>query len=146
MLEVSPQKVRFLVLKGRQLQAKEVDPLAAADPTSAADEDFPEVLLDDQEEDPVREEILAALTAMNETELADTVALMWLGREDIDTDDWEDVVEEARETLTPNTSAQLLEIPLFPHYLEQGLDAMGYSCDDLEDDLWGADPADLPDR
>lgn len=136
MITVDRTKVCFLILKGRQFQAKEADPLAAEEPSSPLDDMEAGVLLDDAGDDAVRQELRATLAAMDERELAETLALMWLGREDIDTDDWDDAVSEARDGLSSTTPDHIIQTPLFPYYLEEGLARMGLTCDDLEEDVW----------
>lgn len=140
MLTVDRGKICFLVIKGRQFQAKETDPLDAEDASSPIDDGDSEVLLDDPGEDAVREELHATLTAMDERELSETLALLWLGREDIDTDDWDDAVTEARDSLSSQTPDTIIQTPLFPYYLEEGLARMGLTCSDIEDEIWTEGP------
>jgi hypothetical protein len=141
MLTVDRRKICFLVLKGRQFQVKEADPLAAEEPSSPIDDVETDVFIDDPGEDAVRQELRALLAAMDERELAETLALMWLGREDIDTDDWDDAVTEARDGLSPRTSDHVIQTPLFPYYLEEGLARFGLSCNDIEgEEIWTESP------
>ncbi len=140
MLTVDRGKICFLVIKGRQFQAKEADPLDAEEASSPIDDGEAGVLLDDPGEDAVRDELHATLAAMDERELSETLALLWLGREDIDADDWDDAVTEARESLSAQTPDSIVQTPLFPYYLEEGLARMGLTCGDLEDEIWAAGP------
>lgn len=141
MLTVDRQKICFLVIKGRQFLVKETDPLdAEKEASSPIDDEESEVLHDDPGEDAVREELLATLAAMDERELSETLALLWLGREDIDTDDWDDAVTEAGESLSSRTPDTIIQTPLFPYYLEEGLARMGITCGDIEDGIWTEGP------
>lgn len=140
MFTVDRGKICFLVIKGRQFQAKVADPLDAEDASSPVDDDGSEVLLDDPGEDAVRDELHATLAEMDERELSETLALLWLGREDIDTDDWDDAVTEARESLSSRTPDAIIQTPLFPYYLEEGLARMGSTCSDIEDEIWTEGP------
>jgi hypothetical protein len=140
MLTVDRRKICFLVIKGRQFQTKEADPLDGEEASSPIDDGESDVLLDDPGDDAVRDDLHATLTAMDERELSETLALLWLGREDIDTDDWDDAVTEARESLSPRTPDDIIQTPLFPYYLEEGLARMGITCADIEDEIWAEGP------
>lgn len=141
MLDVSPETICLLAIKGRQFQAKEADPLnAEEDASNPADEDEMHVLVDDASRDAVESEILALLGDLSERELAETLALVWLGREDVNALDWDDAVEEARGELEPNTPSHILETPLFPHYLLTGLEALGYDPEEIEQEIWTDEP------
>lgn len=136
MLTVDRGKICFLVIKGRQFQAKDVDPLDADEASLPVDDGESEVLLDDSGDDAVRDELHATLAAMDERELSETLALLWLGREDIDADDWDDAVTEARESLSSRTPDAIIQTPLFPYYLEEGLARMGLTSSDIEGEVW----------
>jgi len=57
------------------------------------------------------------------------VALLWLGREDYSTDEWDDAVEEARYIWSDHTAEYLMAHPYLADHLTAGLDLHGYSCD-----------------
>jgi hypothetical protein len=57
------------------------------------------------------------------------VALMWLGRGDYDLEEWEDALEQARESWSAHTAEYLIATPLVADYLEEGLSMHGYSCE-----------------
>jgi len=140
MLDVSPETVCLLAIKGRQFQAKEADPLnTEEDASNPADEEEMHVLVDDAS-DAVESEILALLNGLSEQELAETLALVWLGREDVDALDWDDAVEEAQGELEPSTPNRILQTPLFPHYLLTGLEALGYDPEEIEQEIWADEP------
>ncbi len=141
MLNVSPETICLLAIKGRQFQAKEAGPLNVdEDSSNPADEDQRHVLVDDASRDAVEAEILALLNDLTERELAETLALVWVGREDVDAQDWDQAVEEALVALEPRTPNHILETPLFPHYLMTGLEGLGYDPDEIEQDIWTDEP------
>lgn len=140
MLTVDRTKICYLALKGRQFQVKESDPEAADEPSSPLDDLDAQVLIDDPDDDAVRDELRAMLAAMDERELAETLALMWLGREDIDIDDWDDAVDEARDALDAQTAEQIIQTPLFPYYLEEGLARFGFNCTEFQEEFWTEGP------
>ena len=74
MLEISPEKVSFLVLKARVF-----------------DEDMPNVDEDDPD-DPTLQEMVAFINALTITERNNLVALVWLGRGTYDKAEWDGAV------------------------------------------------------
>jgi hypothetical protein len=79
-LSISPEKVCYLIVKAREFDAKDVvtDPDDGSNPT----DDAMVAVLEDHRDDPVVQEIAAAIFAMTEDEQIDLVTLAWLGRGD----------------------------------------------------------------
>lgn len=75
------------------------------------------------------------ISGLNEDEQANLVALMWVGRDTFDSDDWEEALSTARSERTAPTEEYLMGIPELPDYLEAGLEAMGIDVTDAEDHL-----------
>jgi len=80
-------------------------------------------------------ELRAFLENLNEDELASLVAIMWIGRESFDADDLEEAIATAKAEATTPTADYLLGTPHLSDHLENGLDALGLSASDEEDDL-----------
>lgn len=74
------------------------------------------------------------LEAMDEDELADLVALLWIGRGDFEPEEWDEARRTAREEATTPTAAYLKGSDLLADHLEAGLEAMGISPSEAEDD------------
>ncbi len=79
------------------------------------------------------------LSSLNEDEAANLVALMWVGRDSFDVDDWDEALQTAREEASAPTEDYLSGIPELPDNLEAGLDAMGINVSEAEDHF--RDPA-----
>ena len=79
------------------------------------------------------------LSGLNEDEAANLVALMWVGRDSFDVDDWDEALQTAREEASAPTEDYLSGIPELPDNLEAGLDAMGINVSEVEDHF--RDPA-----
>jgi len=133
-LTISPEKVAFVIERAREFDAKE----AASDPDSgsnATDDDMIDVL-EDNGEDPVVRELSGFIGTCNEDEQVDLVALMWLGRGDGTTDEWDELrgraVEARAEYLHPRreTVRYLLGEPMLGDFLADGLDAFGLEWND----------------
>ncbi|MGX4807382.1 DUF3775 domain-containing protein [Bradyrhizobium guangdongense] len=133
-LAISADKVAFIIEKAREFDVKEGD----ADPDSgsnAADDDMIDVLEDDGS-DPTGLELGSFITALNEDEQLDLVALTWLGRGEGTIDDWDDLrsrAVEARATYRAprrETARYLLGDPMLGDLLADGLDAFGIDWTD----------------
>ena len=127
-LSISPEKVCFIIAKAREFDAKDVvtDPDDASNPT----DDAMISVLEDHRDDPVVQEIAAAIFAMSEDEQVDLVTLAWLGRGDGTVDDWDELRAEAARAHNKRTAAYLLGMPLLSDYLGEALSQFGLSCDE----------------
>jgi hypothetical protein len=129
-LRISPEKVCFAVVKARELDVK-VPPSGLEDGSNASDDDMGEIL-EDLPGDPTFEKLKSFLETLNDDELEDLLALVWLGRDDYTVDDWDDILAEVRDVRERHTVDYLLGTPLLPDYLEAGLAAFGQSCEEFE--------------
>jgi len=130
MLTIALEKICFLIVKAREFDAKmepEV-PEPGDNPTDDADRE----ILFDYPDDPTVEEIRGFIESLNEDELAEILALVWIGEGDYDVDEWESAIADARENPDERRPEALLSIPLLGDFLEEGLAEMGYSCSDEE--------------
>jgi hypothetical protein len=114
--------------QGAEFDAKDVvtDPDDASNPT----DDAMISVLEDHRDDPVVQEIAAAIFAMSEDEQIDLVALTWLGRGDGSVNDWDDLRAEAARAHNKRTASYLLGMPLLADYLDEALSQFGHSCDE----------------
>jgi hypothetical protein len=92
-LQISPEKVCFIIAKAREFDAK--DAVTEPDPGSNASDDMMAAILEDHADDPVLEELTSLINDMSEDEQIDLVALAWLGRDDYSAADWPEVRREA---------------------------------------------------
>lgn len=129
-LAISPEKVCFIIVKAKEFDAK--DEMTEPDPGSNPADDMDIEVLEEHDDDPVIEELTAAINALTEDEQIDLVALAWLGRDDYAADDWPEVRAEAARAHNRRTAEYLLGMPLLGDFLEEGLSMLGYSCEDFE--------------
>jgi len=127
-LAISPEKVCYIIIKAREFDAKDV--VTDPDDSSNATDDAMLSVLEDHKDDPVVQEISAAIFGMSEDEQIDLVTLTWIGRGDGTLEDWNDLRAEAMRAHNKRTAAYLLGMPLLPDYLEEGLAAFGLSCEE----------------
>lgn len=130
MLEINPEKACFIIVKAREFDAKvEIE---EPDPGSnPSDEDMREVL-QDYADDATYQELHDAIADLNEEEQINLVALVWLGRGDYSTTDWETAVRDARDARNEHTAEYLTGTPMLGDLLEEGLANLGISCLEFE--------------
>ncbi len=129
-LSISPEKICFIVVKGREFDAKDAQTIP--DSGSNASDDHMYSVLEDNPDDPVEEELTSFINDLNEDEQVDLVALAWLGRGDGTIADWADIRAEAARSRNGKTADYLLGLPLLPDYLEEALSLFGMSCSEFE--------------
>lgn len=127
-LSISPEKVCFIIVKARDFDAKDV--VTDPDNSSNATDDAMLSVLEDHKDDPVVQEISAAIFGMSEDEQIDLVTLAWLGRGDGTLDDWDELRAEAARAHNKRTASYLLGMPLLPDHLQEGLSLFGMTCEE----------------
>lgn len=80
-------------------------------------------------------ELRAFIDRLSEEEQISLVALMWIGRDSFGPDELDEAKATARAEATTPTADYLLGTPHLSDHLENGLDALGISAVDDEDDL-----------
>lgn len=130
MLTIAPEKVCFILLKAREFDVKV--PPQDPDPGSNPTDDESAEILSDRLDDPTYQELVGALRSLNDDELAELLAITWVGRGDFGKEEWEVALAEARSLPPKRTPRYLMGDPLLSDYLEEGLSTLGYSCEDYE--------------
>ncbi len=125
-----------LILRARELEAQ----VPAQDPDEDADnvddmddENEGEALsvLEDELNTGVEEEVQAMLDDLADDQLAETLALAWVGRGTYDSSEWEDAFAEANDLSPDERMDELTDMPLLASHLEAGLAAFDYSCEGI---------------
>jgi hypothetical protein len=129
-LNVSPEKVCYIIIKAREFDAK-VDPVEP-DPGSNPADDQEREILEDYADDPTLAELRSAIDVLNDDEVIDVIALAWVGRGDFDKREWPEARALARQRHRHHSASYLVGMPALGDYLEEGLAALGYSCEDYE--------------
>ena len=80
-------------------------------------------------------ELRGLIERMSEQEQAELVAIMWIGRGSFEPEDFAEAVATATAEATVPCADYLLGSPHMSDHLENGLDALGISAMDAEDDL-----------
>ncbi len=133
-LEIAPEKVAHIILKAREFEAGD-EAWSDEDDEPADIEINEEDLESAHEEDPAYQEVAGFIDMLNDDEQAHLVALTWIGRGTYEAEEFDEAVETAVAEATGLTSAYLLGMPLLPDYLEEGLEKMGFSVGEVENDV-----------
>ena len=128
-LEISPTKVGYVIVKAREYAAK----VAAWDDSATSDRDA-DSILESFADDATQAELKGFIGDLNEDEQVSLVALAWIGRGSFGPEELDEALSTARAERTNRTEDYLLGMPLLPDYLEEGLDRLGYSVEDAEDE------------
>ena len=123
-----------LIIRARELEAQ----VPASDPDEDADnvddlddegEDQALSVLEDELNSGVEEEVQATLDDLADDQLAETLALAWVGRGTYDASEWEDAFAEAGDLNVDERMDELMDMPLLASHLEAGLAAFDFSCE-----------------
>ena len=124
------------------LRAKEMEAQVPADDPDEDPDDVDDLdddgeggrtlsVLDDELDESVEEEVRSTLDDLAEDQLAEVVALAWVGRGTYDSSEWDEAFAEANDLDPEQRIEELLDMPLLGGYLEAGLAAFDYSCDGI---------------
>lgn len=134
-MDLALEVVCYVIHRAREMVA-DLNPLDDEPGRHAAD-DTAEDLSEDEDggelhDSPDYEELKEYIQNLNEDEQAELVALAWVGRGTYTSDDWDEAVETAHDEHTGNAASYLLGQPLLADELEEGLNELGLSCEDVE--------------
>lgn len=128
MLDINVDTVCFIISKARAFHAKE-DVVIPEEPLSPTD-DWARQVLADHADDFTLQEVKSVIEDLSEEDQITLVALMWVGRGDFSTDEWDQACSVARDEHTLWTTEYLMSTPYVADYLVEGLDAFGESCNE----------------
>lgn len=126
-MDIALDKVCELILRAKAIDVKEgiTDP----DSGSNAIDDGSTDVLTDSGDDLTEAEVREVIAGLNDDERHDLIALVYIGRGDMEPEEWRDAVRLARERDgTGDTADYLLGIPNLGDLLDEGLAALGRSC------------------
>ncbi|HYI89367.1 MAG TPA: DUF3775 domain-containing protein [Beijerinckiaceae bacterium] len=128
-MDIALDKVCDIIVRARAIDMKEgdTDPASGSNPIDDANLDTLVTTPDDATEEEVRE----VIAGLNEDERHDLIALVYIGRGDLEPEEWVEAVRLAREredASSVSTADWLLGIPNLGDLLDEGLAATGRSC------------------
>ncbi len=128
-MDIALDKVCDLIIRAKAVDVKDVgiDPDSGSNPTDDGNLDSLVVSPDDATEEEIRD----VIAGLNDDERADLIALVYIGRGDLEPEEWGDAVRLAKEredAMSISAADWLLGIPNLGDLLDEGLAAMGRSC------------------
>ena len=128
-MDIALDKVCDLIARAKAVDVKEgaTDPDSGSNPTDDGSLDS----LTTNPDDATEQEIRDVIAGLNDDERADLIALVYIGRGDMDPEEWGNAVRLAREreqSSSSSTADYLLGIPNLGDLLDEALAAMGRSC------------------
>ena len=130
MLDIGADKVAFVIVRAREIDAK----VGRWDgPGDTADA---ETILETRRGDATEHELRSFISDLNDDEKAELVAVMWIGRDTFEPEDLAEAIETAKAEATTPTEDYLLGIPLLSDYLEEGLAKLGIDPGDEEEGIY----------
>ena len=128
-LDISAEKVAWIILRARELEGK----VAPFMNDSESRDEQGGGILEIRSRDTTERELRGFLATLNEDELANLVALSWVGRGTYEAGDWEEALATAKSERTNPTANYLLRTPDIADHLAAGLEALGISVAGLEE-------------
>jgi hypothetical protein len=124
-----------IIIRARENEAQVPAPDPDEDPDDVDDMDEDEdgrgVLstLEDELNTAVEEELRSILEDLADDQLAETLALAWVGRGTYDVSEWDDACAEANDIDPDSAVDELMDMPLLASHLDAGLAAFDFSCE-----------------
>lgn len=131
LVELNPSKVCFLIVKIREfdIQAEENE----GGGSNATDDGFAAVY-NEEADGSVQKEVAQFIRAMDIDEKRELVALSLVGRGEFSSAEWTEAMAAAASRPELRSVKAFLENPEISDELEDGLDQLGLSCDDFDQD------------
>ncbi len=129
MMQISTRRVAHVIVRSRELDAK----VGRWDrPGDSVDSDS---ILESRSGDATESELRQFIANLPEDQQAELVAIMWIGRDTFEAEEWDEAVETAVNEKTTPTEDYLLGVPNLPDYLEAGLEKLGIDVTEVEEDF-----------
>jgi hypothetical protein len=122
-----------IIIRAREYEAQVPGDYDADEAAENVDDDGGETLsvLDDGINTSVEEELQGILDDLADDQIAEVMALCWVGQGTYEASDWDEAIEAAGDE--NNLVEELMEMPMMASVLEAGLSAFDISCDGIGD-------------
>lgn len=126
-LPIDTETICYLIQKIREFHAKEE--VVLPDSLLSPAEDWSLQALADHQDDPTYAEVVETIKDLEPDQQIALVALMWIGRGDFSSSEWDDAVETATEVRGKiPTGEYLLSTPYSADFIEEALNQFGFGC------------------
>lgn len=130
-LSIGPDTVRLFVEKAKAIHAGVNEDYEDGSEheveldANARDSHHHDGLAEEKSENLLGKELRELIADLNVDEIAELIALAWVGRGDFDASEWAEAVSAARDRGTRRVADYLLGMPMLGDWLEDGLEALG---------------------
>jgi len=131
-LTLSPEQAYFILMRARAFDEKVA--ASGQDGGSNPSDDGAVDVLEDTPDDATASELRASIRRLNDDELRDLIALVWIGRGDFSMAEWNEARRAAADIGRERAPRYLLGIPLISDYLEESLSNLGFSLAEYIDE------------
>jgi len=116
-------RLAFIIQKARafDVQVDMDDPDSGSNPT----DDRQLVVLEDTRDNPAERELTQTLSDLNDDQLTELLALLWVGRGDYSSSDWREALKAARAARNKRVVRYLAGTPMLGDLIEEGLAELG---------------------
>lgn len=131
-LTLNPEFLRSLILKMRAIMAQEEGIVTPDMASNLTDDDASPATLQDTPENLTRLEVQTQIEDLEPDQQAELVALMWIGRGDMEPEEWQEALVQAAEEHGDDPAGYLLSHPHAADYLDEGVDRLLDGSDFME--------------
>jgi hypothetical protein len=130
-LSIGPDTVRLFIEKANAIHAEVLEDYEDGSEheveldDNARQSHHHDGLAEEVTENLLAQELRQLIADLNVDEIAELIALAWIGRGDFDASEWAEAVAAARERGTRRVADYLLGMPMLGDWLEDGLEAIG---------------------
>lgn len=122
MFDIHRDDVERVIELAKKFHVKE--DLVTPDDAGDLAEDYSAEVLAHHQADPVLQEFRSVVDGLGPDQQQQLVAMLWLGRGDGPIEEWDTLLEQARDEWTPTTADYLIAHPLLADHLQEGLDQL----------------------
>jgi len=128
-INVSREKVCYIVEMAREFgaAADAIGPDLASSPPDTGEPDAVEANGDS----PLAAELRETINDLNDDEIIDVIAMVWVGRGDFSKSEWQAARNLARQRHHRQSADYLMGMPTLGDLLEDGLTQLGHSCEGI---------------
>ena len=116
-------KLAYIIEKAREfdVQVEDDDPDSGSNPS----DDLEVAVLQGTNDNPAEDELTATLASLNDDQLTELLALLWVGRGDYDRESWHEAVDQARDAKNKRIVRYLVGTPMLGDLIAEGLAELG---------------------
>jgi hypothetical protein len=127
MLEINTGIICNIILKAREINMAD-DLKMPEDQDELSDTEWKQILAEYQEDESYLE-LKALINDLEPDQQLQVIALMYMGREDFDKNEWMNAMAQANTIPVSSRADYLISKTMLSDYLEEGLSIFGLSCD-----------------